>query len=46
MREARDKTLSKPRFIVPSLQVNARAGHLPEPDESGKTFLNVPINTL
>ncbi|EAQ35144.1 beta-lactamase-like [Nitrobacter sp. Nb-311A] len=46
MREARDKTLSMPRLIVPSLQVNTRAGHLPEPDESGKTFLKVPINTL
>ncbi|MEH2512423.1 glyoxylase-like metal-dependent hydrolase (beta-lactamase superfamily II) [Nitrobacteraceae bacterium AZCC 1564] len=46
MREARDKTLSMPRLIVPSLQVNIRAGHLPEPDESGKTFLKVPLNTL
>lgn len=46
MREARDKTLSMPRLIVPSLQVNTRAGHLPEPDESGKTFLKVPVNTL
>jgi glyoxylase-like metal-dependent hydrolase (beta-lactamase superfamily II) len=46
MRQARDKTLSMPRLIVPSLQVNIRAGHLPEPDESGKTFLKVPVNTL
>ena len=46
MREARDKTLSMPRLIVPSLQVNIRAGHLPEPDRSGKTFLKVPVNTL
>lgn len=46
MREARDKTLSMPRLIVPSLQVNTRAGHLPEPDESGKTFLKVPVNIL
>lgn len=46
MREARDKTLSMPRLIMPSLQVNTRAGHLPEPDESGKSFLKVPVNTL
>ena len=46
MREARDKTLSMPKLIVPSLQVNIRAGHLPEPDESGKPFLKVPVNGL
>jgi glyoxylase-like metal-dependent hydrolase (beta-lactamase superfamily II) len=46
MREARDKTLSMPRLIVPSLQVNIRAGHLPEPDTSGKIFLKVPVNSL
>ncbi|MBI5261405.1 MAG: MBL fold metallo-hydrolase [Bradyrhizobium sp.] len=46
LREARDKTLSMPRLIIPSLQVNIRAGHLPRPDASGKTFLKVPINTL
>ena len=46
MREARDKTLSMPRLIVPSLQVNIRAGHLPEPDTSGKVFLKVPVNSL
>lgn len=46
MREARDATLGMPRLIVPSLQVNIRAGHLPEPDESGKRFLKVPLNSL
>jgi len=46
LREARDKTLSMPRLIVPSLQVNIRAGHLPAPDSSGKTFLKVPVNAL
>ena len=46
MREARDKTLGMPKLIVPSLQVNIRAGHLPEPDESGKRFLKVPLNGL
>lgn len=46
MREARDKTLGMPRLIVPSLQVNIWAGHLPEPDASGKRFLKVAINGL
>lgn len=46
MREARDKTLGMPRLIIPSLQVNIRAGHLPEPDGSGKRFLKVPVNGL
>ncbi|MFM9938186.1 MAG: MBL fold metallo-hydrolase [Hyphomicrobiaceae bacterium] len=46
MREARDKTLGMPRLIIPSIQVNIRAGHLPEPDECGKRFLKVPVNAL
>ncbi len=46
MREARDKTLGMPRLIIPSLQVNIRAGHLPEPDATGKRFLKVPLDTL
>lgn len=46
MREARDKTLAVPRLILPSLQVNIRAGHLPDPDASGKRFLKVPVNGL
>ena len=46
MREARDSTLAMPRLIIPSLQVNMRAGHMPPPDDSGKTFLKVPVNGL
>ena len=46
VREARDKTLGMPRLIIPSLQVNMRAGNLPEPDASGKRFLKVPLNGL
>jgi glyoxylase-like metal-dependent hydrolase (beta-lactamase superfamily II) len=45
-REARDKTLGMPRLIIPSLQVNMRAGALPPPDDNGKVFLKVPLNTL
>ena len=46
MREARDATLDTPRLIIPSLQVNMRAGQLPPKDKDGRTFLNVPVNTL
>jgi glyoxylase-like metal-dependent hydrolase (beta-lactamase superfamily II) len=46
MREARDATLGMPKLIIPSLQVNMRAGHMPEPDTNGQTYLKVPINAL
>lgn len=46
MRQARDKTLGMPRLIIPSLQVNMRAGQMPPADEDGKTFLKVPVNGL
>ena len=46
MREARDKTLELPKLIIPSIQVNIRGGNLPEPDETGKRHLKVPINEL
>ncbi len=45
-RTERDATLDMPRLIIPSLQVNMRAGKLPPADDSGKTFLKVPVNTL
>jgi glyoxylase-like metal-dependent hydrolase (beta-lactamase superfamily II) len=46
LRTTRDKTLPQPKLIIPSLQVNMRAGHLPPPDQSGRQFLKVPINGL
>lgn len=46
LREARDETLAMPKLIVPSLQVNMRAGKLPPADEQGDVFLKVPINKL
>jgi len=46
MRTARDATLDLPRLIIPSIQVNMRGGNLPEPDETGKRHLKVPINEL
>ncbi|MEZ5931722.1 MAG: MBL fold metallo-hydrolase [Alphaproteobacteria bacterium] len=44
MREARDKTLGMPTLIIPSLQVNIRAGDLPPADDRGDRFLKVPVN--
>ncbi len=46
MREARDKTLDMPRLILPSLQVNMRAGHLPPANSEGQVFLKLPVNVL
>jgi glyoxylase-like metal-dependent hydrolase (beta-lactamase superfamily II) len=46
MREARDRTLGMPRLILPSLQVNMRAGELPPPDADGRRFLKLPIDAL
>ena len=46
LRTARDATLAMPKLIIPSLQVNIRGGELPPKDESGRTFLKVPVNAL
>ncbi|UWQ26237.1 MBL fold metallo-hydrolase [Leisingera aquaemixtae] len=46
MRDARDATLGMPRLILPSLQVNMRAGQMPEPDEQGDVFLKIPVNKI
>jgi glyoxylase-like metal-dependent hydrolase (beta-lactamase superfamily II) len=44
MREARDKTLSAPALLIPSIQVNMRAGKLPPPDSNGVHYIRVPID--
>ncbi|EKE86883.1 MBL fold metallo-hydrolase [Idiomarina xiamenensis] len=46
MRDQRDATLAMPRLILPSIQVNIRAGHMPPADEQGKVYLKLPINQL
>jgi hypothetical protein len=46
MRTARDKTLEMPILILPSIQVNIRAGHFPEPDTNGIAYLKIPLNAL
>jgi glyoxylase-like metal-dependent hydrolase (beta-lactamase superfamily II) len=45
-REARDRTLDMPQLIIPSLQVNMKAGQLPAADANGTRFLKVPLNVL
>ena len=46
MRTARDATLEMPTLILPSIQVNVRAGQLPPPDENGVSYLRIPLNVL
>ena len=46
LRQARDASLDMPRLIIPSLQINMRAGHMPQAAEDGKIYLKVPINGL
>lgn len=46
MREARDANLEMPNLIIPSVQVNIRAGEFPEPEDNGIVYLKVPVNTL
>ncbi|MCB2097173.1 MAG: MBL fold metallo-hydrolase [Parvularculaceae bacterium] len=44
MRTTRDKTLAMPRLILPSVQINMRAGELPPPDSNGVRYLKLPLN--
>jgi len=46
MRTARDKTLEAPQLILPSLQVNIRAGSLPPASPGGHVYLRLPVNAL
>jgi glyoxylase-like metal-dependent hydrolase (beta-lactamase superfamily II) len=46
LRESRDKTLSMPRLILPSLQINMRAGNLPKEEDNGLVYLKVPMNAF
>ena len=46
MRTTRDKTLGMPNLILPSVQVNMRAGHMPEPEGNGVRYLKIPVNAV
>ncbi len=46
MRRTRDATLEMPTLILPAVQVNVRAGHMPPPEVNGVSYLKIPINAL
>ena len=46
MRTRRDATLEMPTLLLPSVQVNMRAGHLPEPEANGTRYLKIPLNAV
>ena len=46
MRTERDATLSMPKLILPSVQVNMRAGHLPEPEDNGIRYIKIPVDAV
>ncbi|ARD09689.1 beta-lactamase [Pseudomonas amygdali pv. tabaci str. ATCC 11528] len=46
MREARDVTLDMPVLMLPSVQVNMRCGHFPEPEDNGVVYLKIPLNAF
>ncbi|MBB6251759.1 MBL fold metallo-hydrolase [Nitrospirillum iridis] len=46
LRTARDAGLDMPRLLLPSVQVNVRAGHFPPPEDNGIRYLKIPLNAL
>jgi len=46
MRQERDAKLGMPRLILPSIQVNMRAGHMPPAEDNGDTYLKIPVSGL
>jgi glyoxylase-like metal-dependent hydrolase (beta-lactamase superfamily II) len=46
MREARDKTLDMPTLLLPSVQINVRAGRMPCAEENGVSYLKIPVNLI
>jgi glyoxylase-like metal-dependent hydrolase (beta-lactamase superfamily II) len=45
-RDARDATLSMPKLLLPSIQINIRGGQFPAADENGRRYLKIPLNTV
>lgn len=46
VREKRDATLSMPMLILPSVQINLPAGHLPQSEDNGQRYLTITVNAL
>ncbi len=45
-RQERDATLGMPKLLLPSIQVNVRAGNLPDPEDNGTRYLKIPLNAI
>jgi hypothetical protein len=45
-RKSRDAQLEMPALILPTVQINIRAGELPEPEANGTTYLKIPLNVI
>ncbi len=46
MRTTRDRTLDMPRLLLPSVQVNMRGGHFPEPEANSVRYLKIPVDAI
>jgi hypothetical protein len=46
MRTARDATLAMPALLLPAVQVNMRAGHLPPAEDNGVRYLKIPLDAV
>ena len=46
MRETRDAQLNTPRLLLPSVQVNMRAGHMPPVEDNGIAYIKIPVNQM
>jgi glyoxylase-like metal-dependent hydrolase (beta-lactamase superfamily II) len=46
MRTERDKTLAVPQLLIPSIQINMRAGELPPPEDNGVSYIKIPLNRI
>jgi len=46
LRERRDATLSLPKLIVPAIQINIRAGSLPDAEDNGISYVKIPIDSF
>jgi glyoxylase-like metal-dependent hydrolase (beta-lactamase superfamily II) len=46
MRQTRDATMAMPTLILPSVQINMRAGELPLPEDNGRRYIKIPLNAL
>ena len=45
-RDARDATLPLPKLMLTALQINIRGGRLPAPEDNGRSYLKIPLNTF